>query len=75
MRILATSAVEETLGGGGFELLPVFLDHGDRSRAKQNVEDALARHPDLVMALGAVVLQRPLHRQRGGGPPAAPASP
>jgi ribose transport system substrate-binding protein len=45
--------IEETLGGaGGFELLPVFLDQGDRSRAKQNVEDALARHPDLVMALG-----------------------
>jgi ribose transport system substrate-binding protein len=46
--------IEETLGkaGGGFELLPVFLDHADRSKAKQNVEDALARYPDLVMTLG-----------------------
>jgi ribose transport system substrate-binding protein len=45
--------IEETLGqAGGFELLPVFLDRADRSKAKQNVEDALARYPDLVMTLG-----------------------
>ncbi len=45
--------IEETLGKTGhFELLPVFLDHADRSKAKQNVEDALARYPDLVMTLG-----------------------
>jgi ribose transport system substrate-binding protein len=45
--------IEETLGkAGGFELLPVFLDHADRSKAKQNVEDALARYSDLVLTLG-----------------------
>lgn len=48
------AGIEQTLGkpGSGFELLPVFLDHADRTKAKQNVEDALARYPDLVMTLG-----------------------
>jgi ribose transport system substrate-binding protein len=45
--------IEEVLAKApGLELLPVFLDQADRGRAKQNVEDALARHPDLVLALG-----------------------
>ena len=45
--------VDETLGKlAGFELLPVFLDKTDRALAKKNVEDALARYPDLVMTIG-----------------------
>jgi len=45
--------VDETLGKQpGIEILPVFLDHADRSKAKKNVEDALARYPDLVMTIG-----------------------
>lgn len=45
--------VEEVLGKlGGLEILPVFLDNGDRARAKKNVEDALVRYPDLVLTIG-----------------------
>jgi ribose transport system substrate-binding protein len=45
--------VDETLGKhAGFQILPVFLDGADRTKAKKNVEDALARYPDLVMTIG-----------------------
>jgi ribose transport system substrate-binding protein len=44
--------VEETLKGTGLEILPVFLDGTDRAKAKKNVEDALARYPDLVLTVG-----------------------
>jgi ribose transport system substrate-binding protein len=45
--------IDETLGKvPGFEILPVFLDHTDRALAKKNVEDALARYPDLVLVMG-----------------------
>jgi ribose transport system substrate-binding protein len=44
--------IEEALAGSGLELLPVFLDDADRTRAKKNVEDALARYPDLVLTIG-----------------------
>ena len=45
--------VDETLGKlPGFEILPVFLDKTDRALAKKNVEDALARYPDLVLTMG-----------------------
>jgi ribose transport system substrate-binding protein len=44
--------VEETLKGSGLEILPVFLDGTDRAKAKKNVEDALARYPDLVLTIG-----------------------
>jgi len=45
--------VDETLGKQpGIEILPIFLDHADRSKAKKNVEDALARYPDLVLTIG-----------------------
>jgi ribose transport system substrate-binding protein len=44
--------VEETLKGSGLEILPVFLDATDRTKAKKNVEDALARYPDLVLTVG-----------------------
>jgi ribose transport system substrate-binding protein len=45
--------IDETLGKqAGIEILPVFLDGADRTRAKKNVEDALARYPDLVMTIG-----------------------
>jgi len=45
--------VDETLGKQpGIEILPVFLDGADRNKAKKNVEDALARYPDLVMTIG-----------------------
>jgi ribose transport system substrate-binding protein len=44
--------VEQTLAGSGLEILPVFLDNADRSRAKKNVEDALARYPDLALTIG-----------------------
>ena len=45
--------IDETLGKvPGIEILPVFLDHADRALAKKNVEDALARYPDLVLAMG-----------------------
>ena len=45
--------IEETLGKqAGIEILPVFLDGTDRNKAKKNVEDALARYPDLVMTIG-----------------------
>jgi ribose transport system substrate-binding protein len=45
--------VDETLGKTpGFEILPVFLDGADRTKAKKNVEDALARYPDLVLTMG-----------------------
>jgi len=36
--------IDETLGKQpGFEILPIFLDGADRTKAKKNVEDALAR--------------------------------
>lgn len=45
--------VDETLGKlPGFETLPVYLDKTDRALAKKNVEDALARYPDLVLTMG-----------------------
>ncbi|HVV17697.1 MAG TPA: sugar-binding protein [Polyangia bacterium] len=45
--------IDATLGKTpGIEILPVFLDHADRALAKKNVEDALARYPDLVLAMG-----------------------
>lgn len=45
--------IEATLGKlPGLEILPVFLDHADRALAKKNVEDALARYPDLVLVMG-----------------------
>jgi ribose transport system substrate-binding protein len=45
--------IDETLGKvPGIEILPVFLDHTDRALAKKNVEDALARYPDLVLVMG-----------------------
>ena len=45
--------IDETLGKmQGIEILPVFLDHTDRALAKKNVEDALARYPDLVLVMG-----------------------
>jgi ribose transport system substrate-binding protein len=45
--------IDDTLGKmPGIEILPVFLDHTDRALAKKNVEDALARYPDLVLAMG-----------------------
>jgi ribose transport system substrate-binding protein len=45
--------VSEVLGKHPrLELLPVFLDNTDRTKAKKNVEDALARHPDLVLTIG-----------------------
>jgi len=45
--------LDETLGKvPGLEILPVFLDNADRTKAKKNVEDALARYPDLVLMLG-----------------------
>ena len=46
------AGIEEALKGSGLDLLPVFLDGTDRSKAKKNVEDALARYPDLVLAMG-----------------------
>jgi ribose transport system substrate-binding protein len=46
------AGIEEVLKGSGLELLPVFLDGTDRAKAKKNVEDALARYPDLVLAMG-----------------------
>jgi ribose transport system substrate-binding protein len=45
--------VEEELATlPGLEILPVFLDGTDRAKAKKNVEDALVRYPDLVLAIG-----------------------
>jgi ribose transport system substrate-binding protein len=45
--------IDETLGKlAGLEILPPYIDHTDRAKAKKNVEDALARYPDLVMAIG-----------------------
>ena len=45
--------IDETLGKQpGNEILPIFLDGADRNKAKKNVEDALARYPDLVMVIG-----------------------
>jgi ribose transport system substrate-binding protein len=45
--------IDETLGKqSGLEILPVFLDGADRTKAKKNVEDALARYPDLVLMIG-----------------------
>ncbi len=44
--------VEEALSKAGIEVLPVFLDATDRTQAKKNIEDALARYPDLVLAVG-----------------------
>jgi ribose transport system substrate-binding protein len=45
--------VEEKLKTlSGLEILPVFLDNTDRAKAKKNIEDALARYPDLVLAVG-----------------------
>jgi len=46
------AGIEEALKGSGLDLLPVFLDGTDRAKAKKNVEDALARYPDLVLAMG-----------------------
>ena len=36
----------------------MFLDNTDRAKAKKNIEDALARYPDLVLTM-ASGLQRP----------------
>lgn len=44
--------VEEALTKAGLEVLPVFLDGTDRAKAKKNIEDALARYPDLVLTVG-----------------------
>ena len=45
--------IDETLKASpGIEILPVFLDGTDRAKAKKNVEDALARYPDLVLTIG-----------------------
>lgn len=45
--------VEEELAKlPGLTILPVFLDSTDRAKAKKNVEDALVRYPDLVLAIG-----------------------
>ncbi len=44
--------VEEALTKAGLQVLPVFLDGTDRAKAKKNIEDALARYPDLVLAVG-----------------------
>jgi ribose transport system substrate-binding protein len=45
--------IEDTLGKvPGIEILPVFLDKADRALAKKNVEDAMARYPDLVLGIG-----------------------
>jgi ribose transport system substrate-binding protein len=45
--------VEEKLKTmSGLEILPVFLDNTDRTKAKKNIEDALARYPDLVLTVG-----------------------
>jgi len=45
--------IDETLGTlPGFEMLPVYLDRTDRALAKKNVEDALARYPDLALVMG-----------------------
>jgi len=45
--------IDETLGKQpGIEILPLYLDGADRTKAKKNVEDALARFPDLVMTIG-----------------------
>ena len=45
--------IDEALGKeSGLEILPVFLDNADRTKAKKNVEDALARYPDLVLMIG-----------------------
>jgi ribose transport system substrate-binding protein len=44
--------IEEVFKGTGLEILPVFLDNADRARAKKNVEDALARYPDLALTIG-----------------------
>src|SRR4029079_18047403 len=47
------AGVEEMLKAvPGLEILPVFLDGTDRAKAKKNVEDALARYPDLVLTIG-----------------------
>ena len=46
------AGVEEVLKATGLEILPVFLDGTDRAKAKKNVEDALARYPDLVLTIG-----------------------
>ena len=47
------AGVEEVLKPvSGLEILPVFLDGTDRAKAKKNVEDALARYPDLVLTIG-----------------------
>jgi ribose transport system substrate-binding protein len=47
------AGIDETLGKKpGIEILPIFLDGADRAKAKKNVEDALARYPDLVMVIG-----------------------
>lgn len=45
--------IDETLGKvSGLEILPIFLDGADRAKAKKNVEDAIARYPDLVLMMG-----------------------
>jgi ribose transport system substrate-binding protein len=45
--------IDDTLGKQpGIEILPIYLDGADRTKAKKNVEDALARFPDLVMTIG-----------------------
>jgi len=45
--------IDDTLGKqAGIEILPIYLDGADRTKAKKNVEDALARFPDLVMTIG-----------------------
>ena len=58
--------IDETLGKmPGIEILPVFFDHTDRALAKKNVEDALARYPDLVLVMGIWSYNGPCAAGRG----------
>lgn len=42
----------EAVAGGGFEVVGTYTDEGDDPVAKQRVEDALSRHPDLDAIIG-----------------------
>lgn len=54
------SAPGSKLSAGPYEILDTRTDQFDRSRAKQNAEDALARHPDLSCMVGLFAYNPPL---------------
>jgi ribose transport system substrate-binding protein len=51
---------DAVLTGGGFTILGTMTDQFDRAKGKANVEDTLARHPDIAGMVGLFAYNPPL---------------